>query len=128
MCMLPCITWLDLLAVVVPLHLSLWIVHLALKVHLPLCLSLQILQALRNSILRVGSCKENFYSTDLRLLFFGRLTFNFEVAFARQVVALSNCASVTSSVFHLWVLDGQSVRPVLLVCVHRVLWTLVALL
>ena len=126
MCILPCVTWLHLLAVVVPLHPSLWIVHLAIKLHLPLRLPLQVFQALRNSILGVGSCNENFYSSKLQLG--GWLTFNFEVAFAREIVALSYCASVTPSVLHLRVLDGQRVRPVLLVRVHRELWTLVALL
>ena len=128
MCILPCVTWLHLLAVVVPLHPRLRIVHLAIELHLPLCLSLQVFQALCNSILGVSGCKENFYSSKLQLQLGGWLTFNFEVAFAGEVIALSHCASVTSSVFHLGVLDGQRVRPVLLVRVHRELWTLVALL
>ena len=62
MCVPPWIAWLDLLAVVEPLHLRLRVVHLAFEVHLPLRLPLQIFQALCNSILRVSGCKDNFYS------------------------------------------------------------------
>merc|ERR1719266_634237 len=69
---------------------------LAIEVDFPFRLSLGVLQPLCHTILRISR-------------------FHLQVTLAGEIVAFSDDTSVTPTVLHLWVLDGQGVGTILFV-------------